>query len=192
MRGWIQLCSDVNWIDYHGMWAKKASDGSWYVLRWNNLVDSGGSEFADTPFECSVYRLDLAELPAKERESALKSCGLVETSEGLMVDWSFDLIEPNRSEVMIVECCIQYGLGAPLETFTGSKHATRIRANARRYAETCMKDTALLQERLDRPVNAIGSTAAEYGRGDVMTALYEDRPTQEPMTIGLLRKLHGF
>lgn len=27
------LRSDVNWEDYHGIWAKKARDGSWYVLR---------------------------------------------------------------------------------------------------------------------------------------------------------------
>lgn len=46
MRGWIELCGDVNWIDYHGMWAKKARDGSWYVIRWTNLIDAMGERDA--------------------------------------------------------------------------------------------------------------------------------------------------
>lgn len=180
MKGWKELYSDVNWIDYHGMWAKKAADGSWYVLKWTNLVDAGGKEFADTPYECDVKRLDLTEIPESELKSALDCCSL-----------DLEEIMPQYQEAVLVECCISYGLGAPLESFTGSKYPARIRANARRYAEECMRNDALLESRLDRPVNAIGSTAREYGVGDIRSAMYEDRPGTDPKIMHILRRMHG-
>ena len=190
MKNWIELCSDVNWIDYHGMWAKKARDGAWYVLRWTNLVDAGGSEFEDTPYECEVKRLDLAEVDPTD---ALKSYGWYQSDEGIVNDYDGSIVVgPDHAEQAIVEACIQYGLGAPLESFTGAKYPTRIRANARRYAEQCMHDAALLEERLARPVNRIGSTAAEYGRGDINSALFDySRPGTDPTTMRIIRKMHG-
>jgi len=215
MRGWIELCSDMDWIDYHGMWARKApslapglgGSGVWYVLKWTNLLDAGGKDFADTPYECEVKLLDLGELSDKAVDDALRSCGykmsadrqtvLTEGNESLWIreamPHSFSISGPplfadDRVELAIVECCIQHGLGAPLESFTGSKWPTRIRAEARRYAEECMRDSDLVSERLDRQVNAIGSTAREYGVGDIDSA-----PHRGPFDAkkGIMRKLHG-
>lgn len=164
MRGWIELCSDVNWIDYHGMWAKKGHDGAWYVLKWTNLRDAGGDECAEVhgEYECEVKRLVLAEV---DIASALRSCGYSATSEGLTVDYSAEVIEPQFAEYAIVEACVSHGFGAPLESFYGSKHPLRLRAEARRYAETCMHDEWLREERLERPVNAIMTSAEDYGAG---------------------------
>lgn len=178
MRGWIQLCSDVNWIDYHGMWAKKARDGSWYVIKWNNLIDSCGENEAKEigyTYEAQVKRLDLSECDLK---SSLASCGFeLAIHDGaltIFVPYSGDIIATLGDasfEACLVECAIGYGLGAPLDDFTGSSYPLRIRAAARRYVETCIRDAGLLVERLARPVNRIGSTAAEYGRGDIDSAL---------------------
>jgi hypothetical protein len=88
----------------------------------------------------------------------------------------------------LVEACIQYGLGAPLETFTGKSHPRRIRAKAVRFAYECMKDRTKVNTLLDRPVNAIGSTAREYGQGDVTSALLRG-PVDA--TKSLMRKMHG-
>jgi hypothetical protein len=107
---------------------------------------------------------------------------LVDENDGRVV------AEGASFEFAVVECCIQYGLGAPLETFTGNKYPERIRAQARRYAEECMRDSTLLQDRLARPVNAIGSTAAEYGRGDIDSALHRG-PSDAAKQ--LMRQLHG-
>jgi len=189
MRGWIELCSDVNWIDYHGMWAKKARDGSWYVLRWTNLVDAGGDEFADCPFECDVKRIDLADTPPDAIASALRSCGYRLTPEGVCSD-SGDLIEPQYQDRAILEMCIGYGLGAPMHTETGAKHPLRIRAAARRVAEELMRDADKRDALLARPVNAIGSTAAEYGRGDIDSALNRGAGSTDPAMI-IMRKMHG-
>lgn len=200
MKGWTELCSDVNWEDYHGMWARRAPDGSWYVIRWTNMEDACGDD-APYKYDCEVKRVDLDELPASEIRSALRSCGweLEVTVPGepdkerqcaVVNEHDGDVVadDPKVIPLVLVECCVQYGLGAPLESFTGSKYAKRIRAEARRYAEQCMRDDALLQERLTRPVNAIGSTAAEYGRGDVNAALQRG---PFDATKNLMRKLSG-
>lgn len=156
MRGWIELCSDVNWQDYHGMWAKKARDGSWYVLRWTNLLDAGGEEFADTPYECDVKRVDLNELPAKERASALHCCGNVEVGGEVLTESGHILANGANVDLCVLECCIQYGLGEPLESFTGRMRPLNIRAKARRYAENLMRDSAAFgRVRYGRPIDQI-------------------------------------
>lgn len=168
MKGWIELCSDMDWSSFHGMWAKKAQDGSWYVLQFTNLVDAGGKDFADTPYECQVKRLDLTELSEKNVSDALRSCGwhkdgvtgaIVNTYDGS------EVCAAAHAEHAIVECCIQYGQGAPLADFTGKSYPERVRAEARRFALECMKDADKLEKRLDRPVNAIGTSARNYGLG---------------------------
>jgi hypothetical protein len=173
MRNWTELASDVNWEDYHGMWTRRAKDGSWYVLKWTNLVDAGGDEFADTPYECSVVRLDLTALTAEQKADALRFN-------------SYDGAEGETATLAMVECCVQYGFGAPLETFTGRVRPRNIRAEARRYAEECMRDAAKLAKQMARPVNAIGSTAEEYGLGDINSALH--RGPLDP-TKALVRKM---
>jgi len=186
MKNWIELCSDVNWADYHGMWARKARDGRWFVLQWVNMWDACGESDDLAQYSCEVKALDLNELTAGNLAEALRSCSFRTTHEGLVSD-SGDLIGESQSELVMLECCIQYGLGAPLESFTGDKHPERVRAQARRFAEQCMRDAALLERQLDRPVNRIGSTAREYGRGDINSALYRgDDPEKQ-----LMRKLHG-
>jgi hypothetical protein len=191
MRGWIELCGDLNWIDYYGMWARKARDGAWYVLRWTNLFDAGGKDFVDTPYECEVKYLSFADMSVETIASALRSCGYVVSPDGRSIRQEYDgsvVCNGEYFEACLVECCIGYGLGAPLETFAGKSYPTRIRAEARRYAESCMKDVALREERLSRPVNRIGSTAREYGVGDIDAALHRG-----PFDIGknLVRRLHG-
>jgi hypothetical protein len=186
MRNWIELGSDVNWIDYHGMWARQAPDGSWYVLRWTNLLDAGGEEFADTPYECEVKRIDLDDTPAEQIKSALECCGLRATDEGIISGGDI-VAAGDKIPLCLVECLIQYGGGAPLETFTGKRYPTRIRAEARRYAEECMRNMPLLAKQLARPVNRIGSTAEEYGKGDIDAALARG-PFDTAKNI--MRKLH--
>jgi len=177
MKGWTDVGSDVNWVDYHGKWARKAADGSWYVLDWTNMVDACGAEGEDCPYVCEVKRVDLSDLSAETLKSALDCVGL-----------DLDDVKPEHRDCALVEACVSYGCAQPLESFSGAKYPERIRANARRYAEQCMKDAALLAERLARPVNRIGSTAAEYGRGDIDAAL-----SRGPFDTGknLMRKLHG-
>jgi hypothetical protein len=198
MKGWTELCSDVNWQDYHGMWARKAPDGSWYVLKWTNIYDAGGEEEAKAngwpQYECDVKRIDFQSLPKSELESALECVGWsLRTDDNgyrtVVNDYNEAIVGDGRDiEPILVQACIDYGLGAPLETFTGDKYPLRIRAQARRYAESLMRDEGTLRKRLQRTVNKIGSTAEEYGKGDIESALHRG-----PFDTGknLMRKMHG-
>lgn len=178
IAGWITGCSDCNWVDYHGMWLKKAKDGSWYVLRWNNLVDAMGEQGAKeygAQYECSVYRVNLFELSEDKINSALESCGWEIEGDHIVSDYDGGVVSgPDYFEPCLVETLVSYGLGAPLESFSGNVRPLSVRAKARRFAMACMKDAALLAKQLSRPVNAIGSTAEEYGRGDIESALWRD------------------
>ena len=172
LPGWTDLGSDINWPDYHGTWGRKAPDGSWYVLTFTNMVDACGEECADKPYLCDVKRLLLADLNCRDIDNALKSYGWsVAWSSGVIHTGNGGEITSPDSEAALIECCIRYVFGAPLESFAGRVHAARVRADARRYAEACMRDESALQTALDRPVNAIGLTAREYGVGDLASAL---------------------
>jgi hypothetical protein len=68
------------------------------------------------------------------------------------------------------------------------RSSNRASVEARRYAEKCMRNADLLAERLARPVNKIGSTAEEYGRGDIDAALL--RPPFDT-TKRIMLKIYG-
>ena len=31
MKGWIDLGSDVNWVDDHGLWGQRTETGTWFI-----------------------------------------------------------------------------------------------------------------------------------------------------------------
>lgn len=160
MKGWIDLGSDSSWEDYGGEWGRKARDGAWYVLRFDNLLDAMGDE-APCKYSCDVLRVNLAEISEKEIKSALSCVGL-----------DLENVEPKYREQATVEACVSYGVYAPLDTIEGDTYPTRIRAEARRTAERYMRDSDALESALDRPVNAIGSTARDFGHGDILAGLH--------------------
>jgi hypothetical protein len=160
MKGWTDLGSDVSWEDYGGKWGRKGPDGAWYVVRFDNLEDAMGRD-APHKFSCDVLRVDLRQIPEKEQESARRCVGLDLEEYG----------DPAVREVAQVEACVSYGTYAPLDNFEGDKYPARLRADARRKAEEYMRDAKALDTALDRPVNAIGSTARDFGRGDIMAGL---------------------
>lgn len=196
MKGWKDIGSDMSWSDYGGKWARRSPDGSYYVIDWTNMYDACGEEECkrdgQSEYVCEVKRVNLAGLRPDNITSALQCVGLRLTAEGIVSE-SGDLISGTadsrgRRELVLVEACVAYGCAEPIESFSGDIYPLRIRAEARRYAESCMRDAGLLAERLARPVNAIGSTAEEYGRGDIDAAL-----SRGPfdMTKQIMRKMQG-
>lgn len=145
-----------------------------------------------------MKRIDLSECDLRD---CLKSCGyelaIWDDVLTIFVPYSGDIlasVNEDTFERILVECAIQHGLGAPLNDFTGSVRPLNVRAEARRYAESCIRDAGLLETRLARPVNAIGSTASEYGRGDIDSALkrdYEGEDCNQAIAHSLMRKIHG-
>lgn len=190
MRGWTYVFGPGWWTGEDALWARKAKDGAWFVLCFTDLLDAGGKDFKDTPFECDARRVHLKELPAAEVDRALNSCGWrwQKDDEGntiLVNDQGDSMQAGTRLELAAVEMCVQYGLGAPLYSATGKRY-DRVRAEARREAESLLRDATALERALDRPVNAIGSTAREYGNGDITSALHRGKESVEK---GIIRKL---
>lgn len=160
-KGWVDLCSDVNWADYHGMWGKKGPDGAWYVLRFTNMEDACGEREAKEMgirYECSVLRVDLRTVPIEKQQTVLES--FVQT------DWNAE-----AREQAIVYGLVADGCAAPLTEESAWSHPERVRAAAWRAAEILMNDYDSRERLLDRPVNAIGTTAREFGTGDIMAGL---------------------
>jgi hypothetical protein len=95
-----------------------------------------------------------------------------------------ETLEDNELEV--VSALHSYGLRAPLWDSNGNNYKYLMK-EARAYSAE-LDDPQAYEEAMSRPVNAIGSTAREFGQGDIQAALY--RNTDDPNTQ-LMRKLHG-
>jgi hypothetical protein len=130
MKGWIDIGSDVNWPEYGGKWARRALDGSYYVIDFMNMYDACGEEECkrdgQAQYVCEVKRVDLGDLSLK---SALDWVGLAASPEGIICPHSGDLVaEGPRCELVLVEACVSYGCAQPLESFSADSYAARLRA----------------------------------------------------------------
>lgn len=183
MKGWTDIGCDVNWEDYGGKWGKVAKDGSVFIIRFEN----GHEHDPELPkYMCDVQRVDLENLPAKEVANALRSYGWRVDGEDIISDQG-DVVGSRNNPLLLAEVCSSYGLYEPLDSFSSETYARRLRAQARRSAEAFMRDADCLEAALERPVNKLGSTAREYGRGDINSALFRGVGPE----ADLMRKLHG-
>jgi hypothetical protein len=193
MRGWTDIGSDRSWDEYGGKWARRARDGSWYVIDFTNMYDACGEDECkqdgQAQYVCEVSRVDLADLDAEQIVSALRCVGFRQNAGYIYSDQGDEVAcqatDERRYELVLVEACVSYGCKQPLESFSGDVRPSNVRADARRAAEVLMRDASALATRLDRPVNRMGSTAREYARGEILPALgrlADDDPTKRIMS----------
>lgn len=170
-KGWIDIGSDLCWDDHGGKWAKQVPGTRiFYVLRFDRMDDRLMAESGCDRYECDVMLVDLDDLPDKTVELALRCCGID----------PLEIIRSDHHDLICMEACVGYGAYAPLESFSSNSHPLNLRGEARQYAERLMRNAKELERLMNRPVNRIGSTAREYMRGDMTSAL--DRkltPVQE-------------
>lgn len=163
MSDWVTMYADMNWEQYGGKWAypDPADTLAWYVLDFVNMWDATGDD-SGPQYVCEVNYVDLKVVPDREMASALRSCGPSQE----------DLEGMSKKDQMfaIMVALHDYGIKAPLHTVEGSR-ADSVRAEARRYAEDCMSDPALMESSLDRTVNKIGSSARDFMYGDIDAGL---------------------
>jgi hypothetical protein len=170
-------------------------------IKWNNLRDWGSDEHMDvrhagesrfqfveiidmnaccgrdneghSKYAAELSLVDLAEISPKERASAFRSCGW----EGIPDD-----------PAALAEVCYSYGLKAPLWQDSGNNWR-KLLAEARREANGFLSEDALA-EAMERPVNKLGSTAAEFMRGDLFSAM--ERGVYAGDTgARIMAKMHG-
>ena len=195
-KTWQDIGSDVSWDDYGGKWAKRARDGSWYVVEFTNMYDACGEDECkrdgQNQYCAEVHRVDLTDLSPEKIKSALDCVGLTMRSNGAIwdsqgIEYATSYDDPKR-EIVIVEACVSYGAKQPIDSFSSNRGPIKLRNEARRSAESYMRDAVALESRLDRPVNRIGSTAREYARGDINAALFRGPIDQ---TKAIILKMHG-
>lgn len=189
-KGWRDIRSDMNWEDYGGLWGKRAAEGVWFFVQFENMREHMSeremNEGGYPPFYAQVKQVDLKEVPLKELESAMKSCGPDDIEE----------YDEDVHELIHAEACQSYGVYAPLGEHQGC-NPVHVRAAAFRSAEEYMVDDESLESALDRPVNAIGSTARDFRGGNVLAGLERyaagiaGTGEAPDATKNLMLKLHG-
>ncbi len=204
-RGWTLLTGDVNWAEYGATWARKGPDGAWYAVAFTNMEEAlGEREFKSSGldrYEAVVKRVHLTE-NAGQITSALECCGwslrrTVDDDEQdtveIVNDYDGDVVanasdDSRAFELVLVECLIGHGSGAPMGEETGNGYPLRVRKAGMRLAESYMRDETARETALDRPVNRIGSTAREYGTGDIWSAM---RRNADDPVVAILRKCYA-
>jgi hypothetical protein len=192
-KGWRDVGSDVNWEDYGGKWMKQAPDGTYFFLIFTNMEDACGRDALEGPdpmrYLCEVRQVALREMDSKQISDCMSYVGMDEDDLSHMTE--------EETEVAIACAAVDYGVYAPLHSESALTYPERVRAAARRVAEELIADDAALEDRLAQPVNRIGSTAADFRKGDVMAGLGRycaevDRTGRAPdATKNLMLKLHG-
>lgn len=154
-RTWIDIGSDVNWIDYGGRWAKHIGGTRYHVIRFENCEEWGDGA---TGYHCDLQEVNVT---SDQLADALESCGWKELDSARLMP-EMDLVK--------AECLSSYGAYAPLWSESGTNAYKLIRA-AKRESRLLLSDAKAYQARMDRPVNAIGSTAREYQAGDMLSGV---------------------
>ncbi|MFA5053852.1 MAG: hypothetical protein WC565_07325 [Parcubacteria group bacterium] len=121
-----------------------------------DMDDACGRDNEGYPRYCGdVAIVDLEEIGPSNIASAMKSCG-----------WDGMPSTP----IAVAEACYQYGAKAPMWSQSGGNRRELLRAG-KREARELAGDASEIEDRMSRPVNAIGSTANEYMRGDLDSAI---------------------
>lgn len=162
-KAWTDIGSDVNWADYGGLWARHIEGTRYHVIRFENCREWGDG--------ATGYHVELSEvtLDNPQLESALASNGLT------MADMSE--IQERGREWAKVSALHSHGAKAPLFQNASANSWALLRA-AKRESRLLQRDQSEYSDRMDRPVNAIGTSARNYGLGIIFAA---DRPAK-PVT----------
>lgn len=161
-KGWTDIGSDVNWQDHGGKWAKPDPNNHWvwWVIRHEINEDHEGY---GNKYYSDLSRVDFGEVSQDDIKRAMDCCGLT----------SGDISEDNP--FVLVYALHSYGIYAPMGEVS-SNYPERPRAEMRRLADELMVDSEQCEDRLNRSVNKIGSTARDFQAGDCLAGLkrYEE------------------
>lgn len=157
-RTWQDIGSDINWIDYGGMWARHNSDSRYFVIGFTNMWEASGEEYGDK-YDVTLQEVDIN---SGQLIQAYQCCGI--ESDGL------DEHGEPITDLAKVYALLSYGAYSPLWSDSGNNAHQLIR-EAKRAAYQLQRDATAYETAMERPVNALGSTAREYGQGDINSAV---------------------
>jgi len=152
-----EYTGDVNMLDYGGTFYKQAGQRKFIFIRFENTEDWDGEDWKTKVgyhYHAEVRFVDLDTIPEKELASVRRSMDISENEEDAWVAFG----------------CQEYGLYARLDAFEGND-GHRLLREAKRTANEYLTDEDELENALDKPVNALGSTAREMMAGDIYSAM---------------------
>ena len=162
-------------LDYGGKNFRQSGKRQFQFVELINMDDACGRDNAKQPkYNVSLRLVDLDAIPAEGQARAKKSCGWYGAE--------------SDTDIAIAEMCDDYGLHAPLDQWNGNNARQLLRA-AYREANSLLNSDAL-ESKLDRPVNAIGSSAREFMAGDIYSAMQRGCESGDS-SARLLAKMHG-
>lgn len=175
MRTKWQYTGDVNMLDYGGKNTRQTGKRQFQVVELMNMDEACGRDNDGQPkYNVELRFVDLDAIPQREVDSAIQSCGWEGMDKG--------------NDAMLAECLDSYGLHAPLGQWSGN-NARKLLRQAYREANTLL-DSDTLEEKLDQPVNRIGSSAREFMAGDLVSAMQRgvESGNQDARSMA---KMHG-
>jgi hypothetical protein len=161
------LTGDVNFTDYGGKWIRKvgsADSRRYHILSLENWVELVGEREASEVG--ATYCVDLSEVDldaialSGSLESALRSCGMTLDQFGAVTCGGHTIADPQHAELALAEACHSYGCKAPLWDANGNNYRKLMR-EARAFSRS-LDDSDRHSEAMERPVNAIGTSAADF------------------------------
>ncbi len=172
MTKWTDIGSDVNWREYGGNWARHIDGTRYHVIRFINMVDACGRDATDT-YLCELVEVDT---------TSDRLADALDSSDGQLTEQDVII----GSEWKSVEALSSYGAYAPLWQYSG-ENAHAIVREAKRQSRYLCSDAMAYEARMDRPVNAIGSTAREYAAGDMLSGILRGVAQGDPRAELMLK-----
>lgn len=168
------------WLDGdgygNGSWGRHIAGGQYHVIYIVDMDDACGRDNEGQPKYCvELYLVDADVATDKQTKEAVQSCGY----EGL------DL----KDKRVVAELLFEYGVRAPLNSITTNSRDKGFR-EARKLSYELSGSEQLMEARMNRPVNAIGSTAREYMQGDIFAAMERGVEKGDPKAK-LMAKIYG-
>ncbi len=170
------LTGDVNFTDHGGKWYRKVAPGRYHVIELSN--GHGGSRYNVTLCEVDLFALAC---PNNEGTAplcgALRSCGYaLDAEQGIVNEYDGELVAKFGPvfELVCVEAAHGYGCKAHLSDEYGSNWRKLMKAASRESRS--LDDPDAYAEAMDRPVNALGTSARNYMLGNIFSkAFYESK-----------------
>jgi len=162
--------------DYDSLYQRRFARRVYHFIDVTDLEYNCGPDEFDAKYDVSLSEVDLDSIPRKTLDSALDSMGMEYRDRQMATD------------AALAEACNGYGAKALLWQGGGNNRQKLIR-EAKRESRL-LEDPRERDERLSRPVNALGSSALEMMQGDINSALIRGVKQNDP-TANLMAKLSG-
>lgn len=158
-----EYSGDINILSYGGVFMRHIADRRFHAIKFDNMDEQCGEDNADQP----TYYGSLVEINLDETDvaSAIKSCGQE---------------DEDNSDLAIAFMVAQCGGYAPLHDEAGD-NGNRVIRDLKRLSVELEHDTERHEALMERPVNALGSTAREYARNDFDSAIDRKLQQGDPM-----------